>query len=134
MKNEVTDEIKNIIVDQAEREVLDEYTPKRYHRRDSLGIDDPDVYSGRVHGDMELSIENELQFNPFGSENSGIGLGELINDGEGEYQYDYGEFDHDGEYTKPRPYWDKAAEIVENTDRAEDALAKGLKMNGNSVK
>ena len=131
LNKEVTDEIKGIIVKQAEREVLDTYTPTAYERRRVGGVDDPDSYFSDVK-DMTLSIDDQLLFNTdYDTKNVGVGLSELINDGDGAGGHYY---DYDGEFEEARPYFDKAAEIVENTDKVEDALAKGLMRNGNSIK
>ena len=91
----------------------------------SDGIDDPDNIIGEVHN-MELEVDNITEFNDdYGTYNHGIGLADLINDGESRsgFYYDY----MGGEFERARPFIDNTVDEIEQTDSVENALAKGLK-------
>ena len=123
LMHEVLDEVKEIELRHVEEDVFDVYKPKIYERRDSGGIDDPDNIVGTVEN-MELEVENITPFaSGYGTWNRGVGLTELINEGNSTSGYFY---DYPGEFNQPRPFLDNTIEEIERTDDVEDALAKGL--------
>ena len=123
LMHEVLDEVKEIELRHVEDDVFDVYKPKIYERRDSGGINDPDNIVGTVQN-MELEVENITPFaSGYGTWNRGVGLTELINDGNSTSGYFY---DYSGEFNQPRPFLDNTIEEIERTDDVEDALAKGL--------
>lgn len=123
LMHEVLDEVKEIELRHVEEDVFDVYKPKIYERRDSGGIDDPDNIVGTVQN-MELEVENITPFaSGYGTWNRGVGLTELINDGNSTSGYFY---DYPGEFNQPRPFLDNTIEEIERTDDVEDALARGL--------
>ena len=123
LMHEVLDEVKEIELRHVEEDVFDVYKPKIYERRDSGGIDEPDNIVGTVQN-MELEVENITPFaSGYGTWNRGIGLTELINDGNSTSGYFY---DYPGKFNQPRPFLDNTIEEIERTDDVEDALARGL--------
>ena len=123
LMHEVLDEVKEIELRHVEEDVFDVYKPKIYERRDSGGIDDPDNIVGTVQN-MELEVENITPFaSGYGTWNRGVGLTELINEGNSTSGYFY---DYPGEFNQPRPFLDNTIEEIERTDDVEDALARGL--------
>ena len=123
LMHEVLDEVKEIELRHVEEDVLDIYTPKIYERRSMGGIDDPDNIVGTVEN-MELEIENITPFaSGYGTWNRGVGLAELINDGNSTSGFFY---DYYGEFNRPRPFIDNTADEIERTDDVENALTKGL--------
>lgn len=131
LTKEVLDEVKNIELRHIESDVLSTYSPKIYQRRAYGGIDDEQNIVGEVI-DMHLVVDNVTPFNSgYGTYNSGVGLANLINDGESRNGFYY---DYPGEFTQPRPFIDNTIEEIEHTDSVENALKKGLKRNGYDVK
>ncbi len=131
LADEVLDEVKNIEMEHVRDDVFGVYTPSIYKRRAHGGIDDPENIVGTVKN-MELEVDNVTEFNDdYGTYNHGEGLADLINEGEhsGGYFYDY-----PGEFTLERPFLDKTIEEVEETDKIDNALEKGLKNRGYDVK
>ena len=125
LMHEVLDTVKEIELRHVEEDVMDVYTPKIYERRGMGmgGIDDPDNIVGTVEN-MELEVENITPFaSGYGTWNKGVGLAELINDGNSTSGFFY---DYYGEFNRPRPFLDNTADEIENTDDVENALAKGL--------
>lgn len=123
LMHEVLYEVEEIELRHVEEDVFDVYKPKIYERRDSGGIDDPDNIVGTVQN-MELEVENITPFaSGYGTWNRGVGLTELINDGNSTSGYFY---DYSGEFNQPRPFLDNTIEEIERTDDVEDALARGL--------
>lgn len=124
LTHEVLDEVKNIELRHIEDDVLSTYSPKIYQRRAIGGIDDPDNIIGEVHN-MQFEVDNVIEFNDdYGTFNHGIGLADLINDGESRHGYYY---DYDGEFTQPRSFIDNTIEEIEQTSSVEDALTRGLR-------
>ena len=81
LMHEVLDEVKEIELRHVEEDVFDVYKPKIYERRDSGGIDDPDNIVGTIQN-MEMEVENITPFaSGYGTWNRGVGLTELINEG-----------------------------------------------------
>lgn len=132
LRNEVLDEVvKEIELKHIEEDVLSTYSPKIYERRGVGGINDPNNIIGEVE-DMQLVVDNVTPFNDgYGTYNSGVGLADLINDGERRHGYYY---DFDGEFTQPRPFIDNTIEEIEQTDSIEKSLTKGLKKRNYDVK
>ncbi len=131
LMDEVLDEIKDIELKHIEQDVLDVYSPSIYQRRISGGIDDPDNIVGGVH-DMALEVENVTRFNDgYGTYNHGVGLADLINDGDNVQGYFY---DYPGGFNQPRPFIDNTIEEIEQTDSVENALAKGLRKRDHDAK
>lgn len=123
LMHEVLDEVKEIELRHVEEDVFDVYKPKIYERRDSGGIDDPDNIVGTIQN-MEMEVENITPFaSGYGTWNRGVGLTELINEGNSTSGYFY---DYPGEFNQPRPFLDNTIEEIERTDDVEDALARGL--------
>ena len=121
--DEVLDEVKAIELKHVEKDVFSVYSPKIYERRRSEGIDDPDNIVAEVRN-MQLEVDNITMFNNgYGTYNKGIGLVDLINDGNSRKGYFY---DYPGSFEQPRPFIDNTIEEVEKTRSVEDALAKGL--------
>lgn len=124
LMDEVLDKVKDIEMFYIKSKVLGAYKPKIYKRRDSSGIDDHNNIVGTIHN-MELDVENITEFNDgYGTWNHGVGLAELINDGNSTKGYFY---DYPGVFNKPRPFVDYTAEDVDNTSIIDDTLEKGLK-------
>lgn len=123
LMHEVLDEVKEIELRHVEEDVFDVYKPKIYERRDSGGIDDPDNIVGTIQN-MEMEVENIAPFaSGYGTWNRGVGLTELINNGNSTSGYFY---DYPGEFNQPRPFLDNTIEEIERTDDVENALARGL--------
>lgn len=124
LMDEVLDEVKGIELSHVEEDVFSVYSPSIYKRRQNDGIDDPDNIVGEVHN-MQLEVDNVTEFNDdYGTYNHGIGLADLINDGERRSGFFY---DYQGEFEKARPFIDNTIDEIEQTDSVENALAKGLK-------
>lgn len=122
--DEVLDEVKRIELEHVRDDVFSVYLPKIYRRRNSGGIDDPDNIVGELY-DMRLEVDNDTRFNDdYGTYNHGIGLADLINDGNSTHSYFY---DYPGEFNSPRPFIDNTIDEIERTNDVEEALAKGLK-------
>lgn len=131
LMDDVLDTIKDIELKHVERDVFSVYSPTIYKRRGVGGIDDPDNIIGTVNN-MELTVDNVTPFNDdYGTSNSGVGLAELINDGDNLHGYFY---DYPGEFNQPRPFIDNTVEEIEQTDEVENALAKGLRRKKYDVK
>lgn len=124
LMNEVLEEVKGMEVEHVKTDVFNVYSPNIYTRRGYNGIDDPNNIVGSVN-DMELSVENVTQFNDgYGTYNHGLGLADLINDGDRTNGYCY---DYPGEFNQPRPFLDNTEYEIETTSRVENALVKGLR-------
>ena len=124
LMDDVFDEVREIELEHIERDVLSAYTPKIYERRASGGIDDPKNIVGYVK-DMQLSVDNITQFNTgYGTKHRGTGLAQLINDGDSFNGYFY---DYPGEFNQPRPFLDHTILEVEQSNRVENALEKGMR-------
>lgn len=124
LRDEVFDEVKRTELRHIEEDVLSIYSPQIYKRRVVGGIDDSDNIVGEVHN-MQLEVDNITEFNDdYGTYNHGIGLADLINDGEGKSGFFY---DYQGEFEKARAFIDNTIDEIEQTDSVENALAKGLK-------
>lgn len=124
LMDEVLDKVRDIEMSHIQSKVLRAYSPKIYQRRSSDGIDDPNNIVGTV-SNGELEVENVTRFNSgYGTWNRGTGLAELINDGNRTNGYYY---DFPGVFNQPRPFLDRTAEDVENTNIIENTLGKGLK-------
>lgn len=131
LAHEVLDEVKNIELRHIQDDVLSTYSPKIYQRRVIGGIDDPDNIVARVK-DMQLKVDNVTEFNDnYNTYNYGVGLANLINDGESRHGFYY---DYEGEFTQPRPFIDNTIEEIEQTNSVENALKKGLKKRNYDVK
>lgn len=131
LSHEVFNEVKDIEMRHIQDDVLSAYSPNIYQRRAIGGIDDPDNIVGRVK-DMQLEVDNVTEFNDdYGTYNHGVGLANLINDGESRHGFYY---DYEGEFTQPRPFIDNTIEEIEQTDSVENALKKGLKKRNYDVK
>lgn len=121
---EVLDKVKEIEIRHVKEDVFSVYSPSIYERRSTDGIDDPDNIIGEVHN-MQLEVDNVTEFDDgYGTYNHGIGLADLINDGERQSGFYY---DYPGEFENPRPFIDNTIEEIERTDSVENTLAKGLK-------
>ncbi len=122
---EVLDKVKEIEIRHVNEDVFSVYSPSIYERRSTDGLDDSSNIIGEVRN-MELEVDNITEFNEdYGTYNHGIGLADLINDGESRsgFYYDYqGEFDE-----RARPFIDNTIDEIERTDSVENALAKGLR-------
>lgn len=124
LSDEVLDEVKRIELEHVRDDVFSVYSPKIYERRESGGIDDPDNIVGDVY-DMRLEVDNVSRFNDgYGTYNHGIGLADLINDGNSMHGYFY---DYPFEGEGARPFIDNTIDEIERTNDVEEALAKGLK-------
>lgn len=131
LMDEVMDEVKCIELKHIEDDVLSIYSPKIYRRRAFGGIDDPENIVGEIV-DSRLVVDNITKFNDgYGTYNFGVGLADLINDGERRHGYFY---DYHGEFIQPRPFINNTIEEIENTDSVENALKKGLKKRKYDVK
>lgn len=121
---EVLDKVKEIEIRHVKEDVFSVYSPLIYERRSTDGLDDPQNIVGEVR-DMQLEVDNITEFNnDYGTYNHGIGLVDLINDGERRSGFYY---DYPGEFENPRPFIDNTMEEIERTSSVEDALAEGLK-------
>ncbi len=130
LMDEVLDEVRNIEMKHIQRDVLSTYTPTIYERRGAYGIGDPNNIVGEVR-DMSLEVDNITRFREgYGTSNHGIGLADLINDGDrlDGYYYDY-----PGVFNLPRPFIDNTQEEIDKTDRVDRALEKGLKRRGHDI-
>lgn len=131
LMDEVLDEVKDIELRHIEDDVLSVYSPQIYKRRAFGGIDDPENIVGEIV-DMQLVVDNITKFNEgYGTYNFGVGLADLINDGEQRHGYFY---DYPGEFTQPRPFLDNTIEEIEHTDSIENALKRGLRKRKYDVK
>jgi len=131
LMDEVLGEVKDIELRHIEDDVLSAYSPQIYQRRALGGIGDSDNIVGKIV-DMQLVVDNITKFNNgYGTYNFGVGLADLINDGERRHGYYY---DYPGEFTQPRPFIDNTIEEIEYTDSVENALKKGLKKRNYDVK
>lgn len=127
LADEVFNEVRKCEMEHIEEDIFSVYSPKIYQRRAVGGIDDEQNIVGSVK-DMELTVENITEFNDdYGTYNSGRGLSTLINDGESLNGYFY---DYEGEFTQSRPFIDRTTEELENSNRLNNALSKGLKKRG----
>lgn len=130
LMDEVLDEIKEIELTHIREDVLSVYSPQIYKRRSLGGIDDPDNIVGEIDGGG-LTVDNITRFNDdYGTYNHGMGLAELINDGNSLHGYFY---DYPGEFEQPRPFIDYTMEEIEQTDSVENALVRGLKKRNYNV-
>lgn len=130
LMDEVLDEVRNIEMKHIQRDVLSTYAPTIYERRGAYGIDDPSNIVGQVRN-MSLEVDNITRFHEgYGTFNHGIGLADLINDGDrlDGYYYDY-----PGAFNLPRPFIDNTQEEINKTDRVDRALEKGLKRRGHDI-
>ena len=130
LADEVFNEIRKCELEHIDEDVYSVYNPKIYKRRAIGSISDPDNIVGSVKN-MELIVMNTAEFNDdYGSSNHGRGLVDLINQGEmrGSYYYDYS-----GEFIKPRPFIDRTVEELENSNRLNNAMIKGLRKKGIDV-
>lgn len=130
LMDEVLDEVRDIEMEHIQRDVLSTYTPTIYERRSEYGIDDSNNIVGEVR-DMSLEVDNITRFHEgYGTSNHGIGLADLINDGDrlDGYYYDY-----PGAFNLPRPFIDNTQEEIDKTDRVDRALEKGLKRRGHDI-
>lgn len=123
LADEVLDEVRDIELFHIEQDVFRSYSPKIYERRNNDGLDDPDNIVGEVCN-MQLEVENVAEFNDDYGYNRGIGLADLINDGESKSGFYY---NFDGEFTQSRPFIDNTIEEIEHTDSVEKALTQGLR-------
>lgn len=126
--DEVLETVRDIEMEHVQDEVFSVYSPTIYERRSSGGLDDRENVVGQVKNGV-LIVQNGTPFNEgYGTENKGIGLAVMVNDG-GTYKhdYDYGFRTIEAPFSKPRPFLDNTAEEIERTDDVENALAKGLR-------
>lgn len=126
--DEVLETVRDIEMEHVQDEVFSVYSPTIYERRLSGGLDDRENVVGQVKNGV-LIVQNDTPFNEgYGTENKGIGLAVMVNDG-GTYKhdYDYGFRTIEAPFCKPRPFLDNTAEEIERTDDVENALAKGLR-------
>lgn len=127
LMDEVLEEVKNIELYHIQNDVLNTYTPQIYKRRGVGGIDDPDNIVGEVEN-MALTVENITPFNDdYGSSNHGVGLADLVNDGDNLQGYFY---DYPGSFNQPRPFLDNTEEEIGHTEQIDNALEKGLNKRG----
>ena len=131
LADEVFNEVRKCELEHIEEDVFSVYNPKIYQRRTVGGINDEQNIVGSVR-DMELTVENITEFNDdYGTYTHGRGLADLINDGEHLKGCFY---DYAGEFTKPRPFIDRTVEELENSNRLDNALIKGLRKKGIDAK
>ena len=131
LMDEVLDEVRDIELRHIEDDVLSVYFPQIYERRVFGGIDDPGNIVGEIV-DTQLIVDNITRFHDgYGTYNHGVGLADLINDGDRMHGYFY---DYPGEFTQPRPFLDNTVEEIEHTDSVENALKNGLKKRKYDVK
>lgn len=127
LQDEVLDEVKRIEIKHVEEDVFSVYDPIIYSRRKTGGLDDPDNIIGTVE-DMELTVENITPFNDdYGSSNHGVGLADLVNDGDNLQGHFY---DYLGSFNQPRPFLDNTEEEIERTEQIDNVLEKGLNKRG----
>lgn len=124
LMDEILDEVKDIELRHIEQDVFSAYSPLIYKRRETDGINDSSNIVGEVY-DMQLEVDNITAFNNgYGTYNHGIGLADLINDGNNLRGHFY---DYPGEFNQPRPFIDNTIEEIKQTGSIENALAKGLR-------
>lgn len=127
LQNEVLEEVKRVEIKHVEEDVFSVYDPIIYSRRKIGGLDDPDNIIGTVEN-MELTVENVTPFNDdYGSSNHGVGLADLVNDGDSLRGHFY---DYPGSFNQPRPFLDNTEEEIEQTEQIDNALEKGLNKRG----
>ncbi|MCF2643056.1 hypothetical protein I6E50_11635 [Roseburia hominis] len=130
LMDEVLEEVKDIELKHVEEDVLSVYAPSIYKRRSNNGIDDESNIVGKVDN-MELEVDNVTEFNEdYGSSNHGIGLSDLINDGDSLNGFFY---DYPGEFNQPRPFIDNTIEEIETSNSVDNALEKGLHKRGYDI-
>lgn len=122
LQHEVLDEVKDMEMENVQADVYS-YSPTMYSRRGaSGGIGDDTRIVGKVNG-LQLEAENMATFNPgYGTQNYGIGLADLINDGNGAYRYDYY-----GSFTGARPFIKHTQDEIDSTERVDNILFSALK-------
>ena len=114
--DEVLQEVKDIEIEHIQEDVFAVYNPRAYKRRLDDGLDDPDNIVGTVQN-LELEVENIAEFTNWnGTAKRGVGLAEFVND-----------YDYPGIIDKNRPFLDNAVEEIEESDRVDNALERGLK-------
>lgn len=131
LASEVLDEVRKCEIEHVQEDVLGVYNPCFYERRRNGGIDDPENIVGMVNN-LTLSVTNVTPFNSgYGTKNHGVGLATLINggDGAGGFEYDY-PYRIRVSYTNARPFLDNTVRELEESNRLENALNKGLKSRG----
>lgn len=125
LKHEVLDEVKDMEMENVMADVYS-YSPAIYSRRGgSGGIGDPGNIVGKVNG-LQLEAENMTAFNSgYNTQNRGVGLADLINDGNGAYRYDYY-----GSFTAARPFITHTQNEIDSTERIDNVLFNALKGKG----
>ena len=132
LSKEVFDEVCNIEMEHIQADVLNRYQPQIYGRRTTGGIGDRSNLRGKVR-DMELDVYNETPFNPgYGTYNSGNDLATLLNEGSGGKHKIY--YDFAGEFEQPTYFLENTQTEIDNTNRVERILNKGLKRRGYEIK
>ena len=132
LSREVFDEVCDIEMEHIQRDVLNRYQPQIYERRSSGGISDRSNIKGKVR-DMELTVNNETPYNPgYGTYNRGNDLATLLNEGSGGKRKIY--YDFAGEFEQPTYFSENTQTEIDNTNRVERILNKGLKRRGYEIK
>ena len=135
LKYEVADAIKDCEALTIEKVVYDVYSPNTYERREyEGGLADPENMVEYVKNGT-LTVDNLTEFNQYpASSNSGIGLAELVEygDGGGGYHYDYGR--PGAEFKHPRPFTQETINTLKSSKLHVEVLKKALRARGLDVK
>ena len=118
------------------KDVLDEYHPSIYERRESGGLDDVANMVDEVSNGV-LSVTNETEFNDgYKSTSSGVGLAGLVEYGDGwnGFQYDYMRGDNYEQFSKPRDITERTKEKLVDEGKYIEAFKDGLRAQGFEVK
>lgn len=133
---EVAKTVIDSMVDSAREEVYESYEPRQYGRRESLlseeNYDVHEALAGRLFVEPHAEFHNDPE-----SSNTGYGLAQLIEygDGGGGHYYEYSR--HDGRsylYKRPRPFVESAAHDLASSKEHVVALMDGLTDQGIPVK
>lgn len=113
LDTDVADVIKDYESASAKSVVYSAYSPKSYPRRMSLADKENMIHN--VDGNLTLTVENKAQFNDvWATKNSGDGLAELVEygNGGGGHSYEYFPRDKEATFAYPRPFISTAREEI----------------------
>lgn len=138
LDKEVTNTIRDVMLNNIEETVYDTYEPSQYKRRyEKEGLSDPSNIGG-VIVNGELQVFNATAGNPDiyingkrdVSQNDGDYLAPIIEYGKG---YDFSSENGNNGYEKPRPFVENTREELKQTKAHVKALKQGLKNRGINV-
>lgn len=137
LKEEVFEAVRKVELIHVGEDVIEVYTPVRYARRDTRGIEDPENIIAAPPKDGVLEVENITQFNPgYDTENFGYGVVGLIEYGDGwnGYRYEIPRLGGLPPYNQPRPFIHNTREDLKANKQHVAALKDGLNKRGIKTK